>query len=64
MKPIVSHPKRGLGFYLATDAAASDDTYPGGFGAMLTQIWQDNSEHVIAYASRSLEQNQENYSAY
>ena len=31
---------------------------------MLTQIWQDNSEHVIAYASRSLKQNKENYSAY
>ena len=62
--PIVSHPKRGLDFHLATDAAAGDDTYPGGFGAVLTQIWHDISEHVIAYASRSLKQNEENYSAY
>ena len=62
--PIVSHPKRGLDFHLATDAAAGDDTYPGGFGAVLTQIWQDNSEHVIAYTSRSLKQNEENCSAY
>ena len=62
--PIVSHPKRGLDFHLATDAAAGDDTYPDGFGAVLTPIWQDNSEHVIAYASRSFKQNEENYSAY
>ena len=57
--PIVSHPKRGLYFHLANDAAAGDNTFPGGFGAVLTQIWHDISEH----ASRSLKQN-ENYSAY
>ena len=62
--PIVSHPRRGLDFHLATDAAAGDDSYPGGFGAVLTQIWPDNSEHVITNASRSLKQNEENYSAY
>ena len=31
---------------------------------MLTQVWEDGLEHVIAYASRSLEPNEENYSAY
>ena len=31
---------------------------------MLTQVWEDRLEHVIAYASRSLEPNEENYSAY
>ena len=52
--PIVSHPKPGLEFHLANDAANGDDTYLGGFGAVLTQMWADNLEHVIAYASRSL----------
>ena len=51
-------PNRNLDFHLGTDAAAGDDTYSGGFGAVLTQIWADNLEHVIAYASKSLKQNE------
>ena len=31
---------------------------------MLTQVWEDGKEHFIAYASRSLKVNEENYSAY
>ena len=31
---------------------------------LLTQIWEDGVEHMIAYASRSLKPNEENYSAY
>ena len=31
---------------------------------MLTQVWENGLEHVIAYASRSLKPNEENYSAY
>ena len=31
---------------------------------MLTQVWEDNVEHVIAYTSRSLKPNEENYSSY
>ena len=51
-------------YHLATDAAAGDEKHPGGFGAVLSQIWNDGSEHVISYASRALKKNEENYSAY
>ena len=58
------HPRKGFTFHLATDACAGDDVHRGGFGAVLTQVWEDGLEHVIAYASRSLKPNEENYSAY
>ena len=58
------HPRKGFTFHLATDACAGDDVHRGGFGAVLTQVWEDRLEHVIAYASRSLKPNEENYSAY
>ncbi|UYV74836.1 K02A2.6-like [Cordylochernes scorpioides] len=35
-----------------------------GIGAILTQIGPDNEEHVIAYYSKTLQPDQENYSAY
>ena len=60
--PLVSHPRRGFTFHLATDACAGDDNHKRGFGAVLTQIWENGVEHVIAYASRSLKPNEENYS--
>ena len=63
-KPLVSHPRPNLVYHLATDAAAGDEKSPGGFGAVLLQVWDDGSEHVISYASRALKKNEENYSAY
>jgi transposase InsO family protein len=63
-EPIVSHPKPNLEYHLSTDAAAGDDISPGGFGAVLTQLEEDGQERVIAYASRSLRENEKNYSAY
>jgi len=62
--PLVSHPRPGFQYHLSTDAAAGDDLNPGGFGAVLTQLWPDGKERVIAYASRSLKDNEKNYSAY
>ena len=62
--PIVAHPKPNYPYRLATDAAAGDDLSPGGFGAVLTQLWPDGFERVIAYASRTLKTNEKNYSAY
>jgi len=62
--PLVSHPRPGGGYRLTTDASAGDDKHPGGFGAVLTQVWSDGTEHVISYASRTLKQNEMNYSAF
>ena len=62
--PLVAHPRPGCQYHLSTDAAAGDDLNPGGFGAVLTQLWPDGKERVIAYASRSLKENEKNYSAY
>ena len=44
---LVSHPRRGFTFHLAMDAAAGDKDYKGGFGAVLTKMWEDGKEHVI-----------------
>ena len=60
----MSHPRRGFTFHLATDACAGYDNHKGGFGAGLTQVWENNVEHVIDYAKRSWKPNEENYSAY
>ena len=60
----MSHPRRGFTFHLATDACVGDDNHKGGFGAVLTPIWEYGVEHVIAYASRSLKPNEENNSVY
>ena len=51
-------------YNLATDAAAGDEKNPGGFGAVLSQAWEDGSKHVISYASRALKKNEETFSAY
>ena len=61
---LVSHPRPWCPYLLSTDAAAGDGDNPGGFGAVLTQLWADGLEQVIAYASRALKPNEKNYSAY
>ena len=62
-KPVVTFPDPALPFTLATDAAAGDDTNPGGLGAVLTQS-KDGHDRVIAYASRALKQHEKKQSAF
>ena len=49
---------------LATDAAAGDEKNLAGFGAVLSQIWEYGTDHVISHANRALKKNEENYSVY
>ena len=62
--PILSFPSPKREFILSTDAAAGDDKNPGGLGAVLSQRDERGVERVIAYASRTLRPNEQNYSAY
>ncbi len=63
LNPVVQHPAKHGEWHLTTDAAQGDADNPGGLGAVLTQV-VDNTEKVIAYASRGLKSFEKNYSAY
>ena len=62
-RPVIAFPDPNKPFHLATDAASGDDTRHGGLGAVLTQV-VDGHHRTIAYASRSLRDSENNYSAY
>ena len=55
--PILAYPDYKKKFILATDASYH------GFGATLSQIAEDQKEHPIAYASKSLLKEEVNYGA-
>ena len=55
--PILAYPDFGKRFILATDASYH------GFGATLSQKDRDGKEHPIAYASKSLLPQEQNYFA-
>ncbi len=62
--PILAYPQLNRPFLLATDASTGDANNPGGLGAVLSQMHDDGSEKVVAYASRSLRPHEKNYSAF
>ena len=53
--PILSYPNFTRPFIIFTDASET------GLGAVLSQIQDDGKEHVISYASRSLNKAEQNY---
>ena len=62
-RPVIAFPDPNKPFHLATDAASGDENRHGGLGAVLTQVI-DGQHRTIAYASRSLRDSENNYSAY
>ena len=54
--PILSYPNFNEPFIIYTDASQI------GLGAVLSQVKEDGKEHVIAYASKSLNGAEKNYS--
>jgi len=63
-EPIMDYPRKDRPYCLITDAAAGDDKHPGGLGAILTQLDENNNHKVIAYASRKLAKHEKNYTPF
>jgi hypothetical protein len=59
--PIVVNPNREGRFILQTDASTGTDTTAGSMGAVLLQEQKDQTERVVAYASRRLKNHKVNY---
>ena len=60
--PVMAYPDPKRKFLLTTDAATGDKNgNPGGLGAYLSQMDDNNNERVIAYASRPLQDHEKNY---
>ncbi|CAG8809464.1 20041_t:CDS:1, partial [Racocetra persica] len=54
--PVLRHPDFSRPFYLHTNTSIL------GLGAVLVRLDKDNKEYVIAYASRSINRAEQNYS--
>ena len=55
---VLKVPVKGLPFRLATDWSEF------GFGAVLSQVYPDGSEHPVAFASRACNKHERNYASY
>ena len=62
--PIISLPLPKAEFRVTTDASLGSKEAPGGYGAMLSQLDDSGKERVIAYASKTLNKAEQNYSAF
>ena len=62
--PVLSYPIPNTPYILSVDAATGDESSPGGLGAILSQLDENNVERIVSYASRSLKEHEKNYSAF
>ena len=63
-EPVMSYPRRDRQYCLITDASVGDEKHPGGLGAILTQLDENQEHKVIAYASRKLQKHEKNYTPF
>jgi len=63
-EPVMDYPRRNRPYCLITDASGGDEKHPGGLGAILTQLDENNQHKVIAYASRKLATHEKNYTPF
>ena len=62
--PVLTFPDPRKTFHVFTDGAIGGEREPGGLGAVLCQKNEKGILHPVAYASRSLQNNEKNYSAF
>ena len=62
--PVVAYPRNDRHYALIVDASTGTATTEGGMGAILTQVDQNGSFHVISYGSRQLIKHERNYSPF
>ncbi len=63
-EPVMAYPRNDRPYALITDASQGDCQKPGGFGAILAQPDDEGRLRAVAYASRRLNTNEENYTPY
>ena len=63
-EPVMAYPRSDRTYALLVDAATGTSEKPGGIGAILTQIDDQNNFHAISYASRQLVTHEKNYSPF
>ena len=62
--PELSFPDPNKSFHVFTDASLGSEKIPGGLGAVLCQKDDNNMLSPVAYASRTLRDNEKSYSAF
>ena len=63
-QPVLAYPRRDRTYALITDASFGDEIAAGGLGAILAQVDQKGTFHVISYASRKLQKHEMNYTPF
>ena len=63
-EPVVAYPRKDRPYALIVDAATGGENNAGGMGAILCQQDKGGNFHVIAYASRSLQKHEMNYTPF